>query len=1440
MKFINKSFEINVSKVIDQIFPNLIKDHKNLLKKYTLKIIEYISCRFCFDLNKKGLYYDQFYQNDYRDIKSIIILLLPFIDDNSGAYEKHKEIYKLSDIAKPNVTNINCDRSLNADTIYQFGKQDIEVNYQLILDTLNVTSNKLYVNWLNCLPYTLSNYKDSLLWKNSYKFDGTKFDFTDEDINNLRNGFNYYGLHIYDVYNCCNQFLFQHVLPTKWLLYEKLLNKNEKPVMYIDELSNFFDLDLLLNKKKWELLSDAEKTNISTKWYRLLSSAKKANENSNLINKFHLGIVKNIILHYESYETSYIIFNERIYNEEEKEQKNKYIENNDYTVNTRNEQLSADHFIELVNINYKIDKIYNYLIISINEFNKTWFGKQIIKDNKINYLNIKLNVKDNEFYLTYKNIYNFAKSICYNNHNYITEARCLNNNDIKEFIEKLNNPVNFKNVINLTYQDIYSDINNYTNDVLTNISLEIKKILMDIVFESHIIYGLLSNFTPVKEVTDNYYKSNITKNIQTIIFNDQNIKDFKDSYYFLTNDKYNKLTCYYDNKTINYIDLLKNDENMHWFKPFALDWIYQMQFNHRFLNNRLIYLTGATGQGKSTQVPKLLYYATKAFCLEMNPKVISTQPRIKPTKDNAKRISVEMGVPIEVKEDVNTFLDYIQYNTKDDKHKYDNNTYIREVIDKILCDEILDDPLIVKSNYNVIIVDEAHEHNPNMDLILTLMKSALYFNNKIRFIITSATIDDDEPTYRKYYRNIDDNLLFPCNRNLLDNNLDRIVIDRRTHISPPGETTRYKVNEEWEVKDPQQDPQKYEEAEKIGIKRAISIAENNNGHGDVLFFSIGEVEIIRICKELNKKIPQHAIALPFYSNLPEPWKIIATQPEKRKNKLNFDKTKLFDKIEEKHVEEIITNYTTFVIVATNVAEASITIGNLKFVIDTGYVKSMPFDISTNKQGTQTIKITNMNRLQRKGRVGRIGDGTVYYTYSKEFLDNVEQNFSIKKSDFTIYVFKFLTSEEEYISLTEPINEKKLIQNTNVNYINYNNFDEFKQNINSKYINFFETHYKYDDKQLFNPKGIEDIRNYDVLKVPRRYIDGKFSIKDIIDEENEFYLIHPDNTKLYYKNCKMKNYILTTPDDKDIKNKHIDNILKVSLHFTEILGQDENKSIPMINTLIHSIKYDCMNDVVKILIWLRIIIKIKLEPYKICNKGEKIKMKSNYSDLLVLLELEKMFTFDHDIKIEDLSPPKEQLRLFIDWLNKTDNNKWFDIPENYKKYYDFLFNKDTELGNLQFNIKITYSNGIIKEDVIKEYIDLYKKMTFLFNEELFDNELLKNHALINGYKKVKEIADNLQINRTSNHTHNILKSFFSGYNYIILSCNKNKWESLYFDKDKNSNIYKPFNPHTEHFLEQVNGLYFAIDYRSKFDVLQPMILSKILDNDWIDEIKLIDP
>jgi len=97
--------------------------------------------------------------------------------------------------------------------------------------------------------------------------------------------------------------------------------------------------------------------------------------------------------------------------------------------------------------------------------------------------------------------------------------------------------------------------------------------------------------------------------------------------------------------------------------------------------------------------------------------------------------------------------------------------------------------------YDIIMVDESHEHNVNMDIILSLTRNILLYNNDLKLIIISATMDDDEPNYRSYYRYIDDNLSFPIDINTLQLGMSKNLIDRRFHISPPGKTTQFVVND---------------------------------------------------------------------------------------------------------------------------------------------------------------------------------------------------------------------------------------------------------------------------------------------------------------------------------------------------------------------------------------------------------------------------------------------------------------------------------------------------------------------------------------------------------------------------------------------------------------------------------------------------------------------
>ena len=78
-------------------------------------------------------------------------------------------------------------------------------------------------------------------------------------------------------------------------------------------------------------------------------------------------------------------------------------------------------------------------------------------------------------------------------------------------------------------------------------------------------------------------------------------------------------------------------------------------------------------------------------------------------------------------------------------------------------------------------------------------------------------------------------------------------------------------------------------------------------------------------------------------------------------------------------------YNRFIIIATNIAEASITINSLEFVIDTGNQKLSIYDLDTNNDELTTVAISVPNQKQRKGRVGRVKPGTVYYTYDRQKL-----------------------------------------------------------------------------------------------------------------------------------------------------------------------------------------------------------------------------------------------------------------------------------------------------------------------------------------------------------------------------------------------------------------------------------------------------------------------
>ena len=126
-----------------------------------------------------------------------------------------------------------------------------------------------------------------------------------------------------------------------------------------------------------------------------------------------------------------------------------------------------------------------------------------------------------------------------------------------------------------------------------------------------------------------------------------------------------------------------------------MNWITQINFYNHFIHNRIIYNTGATGQGKSTQSPKLLMYGLKMYEYKDNGKVICTQPRIPPTKNNAERISEELGIPIlsmsfTKLEYIKTSNFYVQYKYQYDNHLKKTNSHLtlKLVTDGTLLEEV--------------------------------------------------------------------------------------------------------------------------------------------------------------------------------------------------------------------------------------------------------------------------------------------------------------------------------------------------------------------------------------------------------------------------------------------------------------------------------------------------------------------------------------------------------------------------------------------------------------------------------------------------------------------------------------------------------------------------------------------------------------------------------
>ncbi|KAF7148187.1 hypothetical protein RHSIM_Rhsim03G0231700 [Rhododendron simsii] len=256
------------------------------------------------------------------------------------------------------------------------------------------------------------------------------------------------------------------------------------------------------------------------------------------------------------------------------------------------------------------------------------------------------------------------------------------------------------------------------------------------------------------------------------------------------------------------------------------------------------------------------------------------------------------------------------------------DTVIKYMTDGMLLREILIDENL--SQYAVVMLDEAHERTIHTDVLFGLLKQLVKRRPDLRLIVTSATLDAEK--FSGYF--------FNCNI-----------------FTIPGRTYPVEI---LYTKQPESD---YLDASLITVMQ-IHLTEPE---GDILLFLTGQEEIDHACqclyermKGLGKNVPE-LIILPVYSALPSEMQSRIFEPAppgKRK-----------------------------VVVATNIAEASLTIDGIFYVIDPGFAKQ---NVYNPKQGLDSLVITPISQAsakQRAGRAGRTGPGKCYRLYTESAFHN---------------------------------------------------------------------------------------------------------------------------------------------------------------------------------------------------------------------------------------------------------------------------------------------------------------------------------------------------------------------------------------------------------------------------------------------------------------------
>lgn len=347
--------------------------------------------------------------------------------------------------------------------------------------------------------------------------------------------------------------------------------------------------------------------------------------------------------------------------------------------------------------------------------------------------------------------------------------------------------------------------------------------------------------------------------------------------------------------------------------------------------------------GKSTQIPQ--YLADDLLALKLSDtlqtnekhnfvRICCSQPRRLAAQRIAERVSLEYISDIG---DLVGFRVGRRNSSIEESQKVSINTRVEFVTEGWLLHSLMKSPKLL-ANYDCIIVDEAHERNLETDLLLCLLKRFLIQNEnkKVKVVVMSATIDPK--LFSDYFNGCP-------------------VIDC------PGK--QYPVEELYI---------KHAESEKVDaddpiVSKAVNVIfeitnsyglDHNFETGDCLIFLSGAKQINNCVQKINSmsrsKNKPYIVAYPLYAQMPENEKDAAINPEHR--------TGLNNETDGKH------DLSRKIICCTNIAETSLTIKKIRFVIESGFAKKIGYDAIVKSKSLKLVVISKASANQRRGRAGR--------------------------------------------------------------------------------------------------------------------------------------------------------------------------------------------------------------------------------------------------------------------------------------------------------------------------------------------------------------------------------------------------------------------------------------------------------------------------------------